>query len=54
MAEPRTVGRFPRQRLRPAFPQVMFSWSTFPTWPIVARQDSGTRRTSPDGRRSTP
>ena len=38
MAEPRTVGRLPRQRLRPAFPPVMFSWSTFPTWPIVARQ----------------
>src|SRR6266511_934737 len=54
IADPRTVGRFPRQRLRPALPPVMFSWSTLPTWPTVARQVSGTRRISPDGRRRTP
>src|SRR3954462_3167115 len=53
IAEPRTDGRFPRQRLRPALPPVMFWWSTFPTWPTVARQSSGTRRISPDGRRRT-
>src|SRR5512133_40551 len=54
IAEPRTVGRTPFQRLRPALPPVTFSWSTFPTCPIVARQTSGTRRSSPDGSRSTP
>src|SRR4029450_3226087 len=53
MAEPRTDGRFPRQRLRPALPPVWFSWSTFPTWPTVARQVSATRRSSPEGSRST-
>ena len=26
----------PRQRLRPAFPPEMFSWSTFPTWPTAS------------------
>src|SRR5207244_3605487 len=54
IAEPRTVGRFPFQRLRPALPPVMFSWSTLPTWPIVARHVSATRRSSPDGSRRTP
>src|SRR5215204_5600692 len=54
IAEPRTVGRLPRQRLRPALPPVMFSWSTLPTWPIVARHVSRTRRSSPDGSRRTP
>src|SRR5256885_15072715 len=54
IAEPRTVGRLPRQRLRPALPSVTFSWSTLPTWPIVARQVSGSRRLSPEGRRTTP
>src|SRR5207237_4908163 len=53
IAEPRTEGRLPFQRLRPALPQLMFWWSTLPTWPTVARQVSGTRRISPDGRRST-
>ena len=47
------TGRLPSQRLRPALPLEMFSWSTLPTWPTVARQTSGTRRISPDGRRST-
>src|SRR5215207_554865 len=54
MAEPRTVGRFPRHRLRPALPPVMFSWSTLPTCPTVARQASGTRRSSPEGSRRIP
>src|SRR4051794_2817597 len=53
IAEPRTVGRLPFQRLRPALPPVSFSWSRFPTCPTVARQVSSTRRSSPDGRRST-
>src|SRR6478735_10221058 len=52
IAEPRTVGRFPSHRLRPALPPVMLPWSTLPTWPIVARQVSRTRRISPEGRRS--
>src|SRR5205823_1428446 len=30
IAEPRTDGRLPRQRLRPALPPGMFWWSTFP------------------------
>src|SRR5581483_8139049 len=53
IAEPRTAGRLPSQRLRPALPTVTFWWSVLPTWPMVARQTSGTRRSSPDGRRST-
>src|SRR6185503_9612739 len=52
IAEPRTVGRLPSQRLRPAFPPVMLPCSRFPTWPTVARQVSSTRRISPEGRRS--
>src|SRR5215475_14347313 len=54
IAEPRTEGRFPFHRLRPALPPVTFSWSTLPTCPIVARQVRGTLRSSPDGSRSTP
>src|SRR3954466_3788441 len=54
IAEPRTVGRLPCQRDRPALPPVMFSWSTLPPCPTVARQVSATRRISPEGRRSTP
>src|SRR5262249_70195 len=38
IATPRTVGRMPFQRDRPALPTVTFSWSMFPTCPIVARQ----------------
>src|SRR5207302_6229639 len=53
IAEPRTDGRLPSQRLRPALPMVTFWWSALPTCPIVARQTSGTRRSSPEGRRST-
>src|SRR5258706_2868449 len=37
MAVPRTVGRTPIQRLRPALPRTMFCHSMLPTWPIVAR-----------------
>src|SRR5262245_24382875 len=54
MAVPRTVGRLPSQRLRPALPLCWFEWSAFPTCPTVARQVSRTRRISPEGRRRTP
>src|SRR5918997_6405011 len=52
MATPRTVGRLPFQRMRPALPQLMFDCSALPTSPMVARQRMSTLRTSPDGRRS--
>src|SRR5207244_4628298 len=52
MATPRTEGRFPRHRLRPAFPQDTSSCSAFPTSPTVARHRTSTSRISPDGRRS--
>ena len=52
MAEPRTLGRLPFQRLRPALPTVMFSCVTFPIWPTVARQSMCTIRISLEGRRS--
>src|SRR5256714_4056048 len=48
IAAPRTAGRLPFQRLRPAFPPEMSSWSRFPTWPIVARHLTGTRRIPPE------
>src|SRR5207244_11400137 len=54
IAEPRTVGRRPFHRLRPALPPVTFSWSTLPTCPTVARHVRATRRISPEGRRRTP
>src|SRR3989337_1700623 len=38
MATPRTVGRRPSQRLRPALPEATFWWSRLPTCPMVARQ----------------
>src|SRR5512133_538787 len=44
IAEPRAAGRLPFQRLGPALPQLMFWWSTLPTWPTVARQVRRTRR----------
>src|SRR5215218_2269725 len=50
IATPRTWGRRPSQRLRPALPRRMFMWSALPTAPIVARQAAGIRRTSPEGR----
>src|SRR5437660_7149538 len=37
IATPRTLGRFPSQRVRPALPVTSFSWSTLPTCPTVAR-----------------
>ena len=49
MAVPRTCGRRPNQRLRPAFPSTTFMWSALPNWPIVARQLAGIRRISPLG-----
>src|SRR5690606_29995398 len=52
MATPRVWGRTPFQRLRPAFPSLIRSASTLPTWPAVARQSSGTWRISPEGSRS--
>ena len=50
IATPRTCGRRPSQRLRPALPRRMFMWSALPTAPMVARQAAGMRRTSPEGR----
>src|SRR5206468_971320 len=35
---PRLCGLRPIQRLRPAFPRLIFMWSAFPRVPIVARQ----------------
>src|SRR6266850_6299203 len=36
IATPRTCGRWPSHRLRPALPIETFSCSMLPTWPIVA------------------
>ncbi len=36
---PRTCGRRPSQRLRPAFPSRVFSCEMLPTWPIVGEAD---------------
>src|ERR1700739_1593152 len=52
MATPRTVGRLPFHRLRPALPQLMLLCSALPTSPTVARQLTSTRRISPEGIRS--
>src|SRR6266540_7386332 len=49
MATPRTCGRTPFQRLRPALPIDTFSWSMLPTWPIVAKHSILILRISPDG-----
>src|SRR5436305_4257765 len=49
---PRTVGRTPFQRIRPALPQLMFDCSALPTSPTVARQRTSTRRIAPEGIRS--
>src|SRR6266542_1219732 len=51
MATPRTLGRFPRHRLRPAFLQDTSSCSAFPTAPTVARHFASTSRISPEGKR---
>src|SRR5204863_2529126 len=48
MATPRTVGRTPRQRLRPALPMDSRLCSELPTSPIVARQSMCTLRISPE------
>src|SRR5438552_17156139 len=52
MATPRTDGRLPSQRLRPAFPQDTSSCSAFPTSPTVARHWASTSLISPEGMRS--
>src|SRR5699024_3669107 len=49
---PRTLGRLPRQRFRPALPHWMFACSEFPTSPTVARLRTSTLRISLDGIRS--
>src|SRR5437773_8455450 len=53
MVEPRTSGRWPSQRLRPALPPDSFSCSILPTWPMVAWQRMWMRRSSPLGIRIT-
>src|SRR5699024_7417726 len=52
MTTPRTWGRLPFQRMRPALPQLMLVCSALPTSPMVARQRASTLRISPDGMRS--
>src|SRR6202034_3217849 len=52
MATPRTEGRLPFQRLRPALPSLMLPCSALPTSPTVARHSTSTRLISPDGMRS--
>src|ERR1700730_9948203 len=52
MTTPRTVGRLPFHRMRPALPQLMLACSALPTSPTVARQRTSTRRISPDGMRN--
>src|SRR3954465_15545319 len=49
---PRTLGRLPFQRIRPALPQLMLDCSALPTAPTVALQRTSTYRISPDGIRS--
>jgi hypothetical protein len=41
----------PIQRDLPAFPKDLFSWSMFPTCPMVALQEIGTIRISVEGSR---
>src|SRR3954451_14258965 len=53
MTVPRTVGRLPFHRERPALPPDSISCVTLPSWPIVARQAAWMRRISPDGSRSS-
>src|SRR6478609_6103483 len=52
LATPRTCGRLPFQRLRPALPIFTRPASALPTEPTVPRQSIDTRRISVDGRRS--
>src|SRR5690606_19058920 len=49
IAVPRTCGRRPNQRLRPALPSTIALWSPLLVEPIVARQADGIRRISPLG-----
>ena len=49
IATPRTRGRLPSQRLRPALPSESLLWSPLPTTPIVARHLAFTMRISPEG-----
>src|SRR6185312_3459879 len=41
IATPRTVGRLPFQRIRPALPQLMLDCSALPTSPTAGRQLDG-------------
>src|SRR3984957_17722099 len=52
IATPRTDGRLPFQRLRPALPSLMLPCSELPTSPTGARHSLLARRISPDGMRS--
>src|SRR5260221_5381204 len=49
IATPRTLGRRPFQRLRPALPSLKLPCSALLTSPMVARQAASTSRISPDG-----
>ena len=49
---PRTLGRLPSHRLRPALPSLMFCWSELDTAPMVAMHSARTTRSSPEARRS--
>src|SRR6266702_2882769 len=51
IATPRTDGRLPFHRLRPALPSLMLPCSALPTSPTVARQRTSTSLISPDGMR---
>ena len=52
IATPRTDGRLPFQRFRPAFPREISSCSGFPTTPTVPLHAEGTVRISPEGSRN--
>src|SRR5260221_8363735 len=54
IATPRTDGRRPFHRLRPALPSLMLPSSELPTPPVVARQVASTRLFSLGGSRSCP
>src|SRR6266403_441262 len=49
IAEPRTDGRLPFQRLRPARPQSMLGWWRCRPGPTVARRIGGTQTIPPGG-----
>src|SRR5687767_5296215 len=48
IATPRTLGRQPSQRFRPALPMFWLAWSGFETAPTVAMQPPWTNRRSPE------